>query len=433
VPTIANAGHFYQIGLDRVKNFSGKICDFSSKARPLLEYNDSIDGRRIKRLVRVIAVSGGKVTKLTVDQLILNSCRQYPDRIAFRSKVAGRWHETSFRNLHSTVHRLSIGLSASGSKPGQHAAIIAAPSYRWVAAYLAVLHCGGVVVPIDKELKATELRHVLNDSDARMLLTKNPYVDLLQDVVSELPQLERIILLDDSVHGDAPETPVSELRDAWQQLVRDLDLPREKTQPIESLAARIFQQLGGKLAPESADKAATLLGPGAKHLANWVRKGRVQSFSQLLQTEGQMQTPHASADLPAVILYTSGTTGQAKGAMLSHENITFNIDAAIQHLGLGDGITTLSFLPINHVFEQVCGILLPLSTGGTISFAESLKKIGENLAEIKPTFLLGVPAVYRLLLDRIMKNIQASLLSRLLFRFPLTRPIIQAKIRKKSA
>jgi long-chain acyl-CoA synthetase len=127
---------------------------------------------------------------------------------------------------------------------------------------------------------------------------------------------------------------------------------------------------------------------------------------------------------PAVILYTSGTTGRSKGAMLSHANIISNIRTVVPMFGLNEQIRTLSFLPINHVFEQVGGILLPLSLGGTITFAESLKKLGENLAEVKPNFLLGVPAVFRLLLDRMQKNIQGQFLSRTLFAFPLTRPLV---------
>jgi len=136
---------------------------------------------------------------------------------------------------------------------------------------------------------------------------------------------------------------------------------------------------------------------------------------------------HLSSDT-AVILYTSGTTGRSKGAMLSHDNIVSNIRGAIAHLGLDESIHTLSILPISHVFELVCGVLLPLSLGGTVSFCESLKKIGENLAEVKPTFFLGVPALYRKLLDRIMKNIHSRPLSRLLFALSFTRPVVTARI-----
>jgi long-chain acyl-CoA synthetase len=117
--------------------------------------------------------------------------------------------------------------------------------------------------------------------------------------------------------------------------------------------------------------------------------------------------------------------------MLSHANIVSNIRGAVAHLNVDEKIHTLSFLPINHVFEQVCGILLPLSLGGKISFCESLKRLGENLVEVRPTFLVGVPAVYRMILDRMTKRIRGSLVSRLLFTFPPTRPLVTSRIRRR--
>ena len=116
--------------------------------------------------------------------------------------------------------------------------------------------------------------------------------------------------------------------------------------------------------------------------------------------------------------------------MLSHNNIVSNLRGAQAHFNLDETMHTLSFLPVSHVFEQVCGILLPLSLGGKVSFCESLKKLGENLAEVRPTFLLGVPAVYRMILDRILKNIDGRPLSRLLYTFPVTRPLVRGKVRQ---
>jgi long-chain acyl-CoA synthetase len=132
----------------------------------------------------------------------------------------------------------------------------------------------------------------------------------------------------------------------------------------------------------------------------------------------------------AVILYTSGTTGRSKGAMLSHANIVTNIESALPHLEVGEGMHTLSFLPINHVFEQVAGVLAPLSVNGTVSIAESLKKIGQNLVEEKPTYVMGVPAVYRVLLNRIRRGIEEKPLAKTLFSIPFTRSLVTAKIKK---
>lgn len=370
--------------------------------------------------------------RLSIDQLIARSCQSNPAVAAFRSKVNGVWQTTSYAELLATYRQLAAGLVSIGFKPGRHAAIIAGASWRWMAAYLAILHCGGVAVPIDKELKATELRHILHDSDATVLLTERPHLELLQDLLADLPKLQRIILLDDTTVAvePAPTGPARELQEAWENLIRIHRLPEDQTGAIEALARNAFRQLCSPTPQETLRPVLDFLTTESKHLATWIRQGRVQPWTALLVTDSLTESA-SNPDSPAVILYTSGTTGQSKGAMLSHANLAFNIDAGIQHLGLKSGITTLSFLPINHVFEQVCGILLPLSLGGTISFAESLKKIGENLVEVQPSFLLGVPAVYRLLLERIMKNIRAKPLTRLLFELPLTRPLVQAQIREK--
>lgn len=289
----------------------------------------------------------------TIDSLIRESSERQGSKAALRHKAGGVWQEVSYGTLWKRSGRIAAWLLREGFRPGDHAALMAPSSPEWVAAYLGVLRAGGVVVPIDKELKHAELRHILFDSDARAIFSEGVWLEMVQEIAADLPSLSLLATL----------SPALLEQDGLRE---DPKLPGEPRQ----------------------------------------------------------------ADDTAVILYTSGTTGRAKGAMLSHANIVSNIQGAIHHLKLDSSIHTLSFLPINHVFEQVCGILLPLALGGTVSFCESLKKLGENLAEVRPTFLLGVPAVYRMLLDRIMKGIDARKLSRYLFTLPLTRPIITSKVRQ---
>jgi long-chain acyl-CoA synthetase len=288
----------------------------------------------------------------TIDALIGESCRTRGDKAALRYKSAGVWEAISYRALWERSGRIAARLLLDGFRPGDHAALLAPSSPEWVATYLGILRAGGVVVPIDKELKQTELSHILFDCDARAIFSEGPWLELVREMATKLPVLSQIITL-------APDTPEAVVGSA---------------PPL----------------PESPRQAQET----------------------------------------AVILYTSGTTGRSKGAMLSHANIVSNIQGAVDHFKLDSSIHTLSFLPINHVFEQVCDVLLPLSLGGTVSFCESLKKLGENLAEVRPSFLLGVPAVFRMLLDRITKNIDSKRLSRLLYSLPLTRPLVTAKVRK---
>jgi len=289
----------------------------------------------------------------TINAVVGASCERYGVRPALRHKENGIWRETTYGELGRLSDRFAAGLLREGFRPGDHAALLGPSSPLWVAAYLGILKMGGVVVPIDKELKEAELRHILRDSNARVVLSEGQWLELAREMAADLPDLMLAAPLSGTIAGEADAAP-----------------------PILVAA------------------------------------------------------PPRTADDTALILYTSGTGGRPKGAMLSHANVVSNIRAAVAHLDLDDSISTLSFLPINHVYEQVCGVLLPLSLGGVVTFCESIKKLGENLAEVNPSFLTGVPAVYRMILDRIMKKVHKEPIGRMLFSFPPTRPLVQRKIRR---
>ena len=304
----------------------------------------------------------------TIVTLIEKSCRNFRDRTAFLQKRGDTWRETSYGTLWSTSDRVAAGLAKRGFLPGEHAALLAASSPHWVTSHLGILKAGGVVVPIDKDLKALEVHHILSHSESRVLFVDSDHLGMVLEMSDGIPQLRLIVMT------DGPD-----------------DFPKQHASAFRCTILHLNVLLG--------DEAFT-------------------PFSH---------EPHDTA----LILYTSGTTGRSKGAMLSHANIVSNIRGAADHFGVDQSVHTLSFLPINHVFEQVCGILLPLSLGGKVSFCESLKKLGENLAEVKPTFLVGVPAVYRMILSRIMKRIEEEKATRLLFAVPLTRPLVVSRVRRK--
>lgn len=327
---------------------------------------------------------------------------------------------------------LRPGLIKSGFKVGDHAALLAPSSPQWVAVYLGVLKAGGVIVPIDKELKAAELRHILTDCDTRFVFSAPPCLDLLLEIFPGIPTLERIINLAPA-DSDGADSRIVQLLDAlieeWRELVAVVDLPVERRTTMEVLARQAYRQLCSSHSDTgSATETADPFEPVERLRNKLNREGKLLPLNSLCHSAPLPEKPRNHTDT-AVILYTSGTTGRSKGAMLSHANIVSNIKGAAAHFQLDSSIHTLSFLPINHVFEQVCGVLLPLSLGGKVSFCESLKKLGENLAEVKPTFFLAVPAVYRMILDRITKNVNSKKLSQLLFSVPFTRPIVTSKVR----
>ncbi len=362
----------------------------------------------------------------TIDGLIEASCKKFPDNVAIRHKKGGQWQETSYRQLWLTVNQVAAGLQARGMVPGDRIALLGANSPSWIGSYLGILHSGGIVVPVDKDLKNAEMRHVLNDCGARLLICESSALEIVADISSDLSELKGIVLFDDNTVRRHPplQEKLSMLAAKWRHLARQYSIPDKEMQSLEILGREIQEM------------ASTTLG--------WQRVGRTGPISDLVLPQGCElslfsdllieKTPAQVRRQPegtAVILYTSGTTGRSKGAMLSHRNIVSNIENAIPQMGADQTMHTLSFLPINHVFEQVAGTLAPLSLGGTVSIAESLKKIAQNLVEVQPTYFMGVPAVYRLLLNRIMKNITEKPLARALFGIPLTRPLIAAKVRKK--
>ncbi len=368
----------------------------------------------------------------TIDSLIRESCQKYSEQPALRYKRAGVWHHMTYGALWELSDRIAAGMIKIGFNSGDHAALLAPSSPEWVAAYLGILKAGGVVVPIDKELKAAELRHVLADCDARIVFSAPPCLDLLLEVFPDIPGLECLVTLASApaAGGDPRIVQVLDaLVEEWRDLVAAVDLPADRRTAMEVLARQAH-----RLLCSSGSKAGAVTGPAdpfdpVERLRSKLnRDGKLLSLNALCHSAPLPVKPRSDTDT-AVILYTSGTTGRSKGAMLSHANIVSNINGAARHFHLDNSIHTLSFLPINHVFEQVCGVLLPLSLGGQVSFSESLKKLGENLAEVKPTFFLAVPAVYRMILDRIAKNVSSKKLSRLLFSVPVMRSIVTSKVR----
>lgn len=370
----------------------------------------------------------------TIIDLIEESHRKFADKTALRHKIGGVWQEVSYGTLWTASDRIAAGLIRNGFKPGDHAALLAPSSPRWVMVYMGILKAGGVVVPIDKELKSIELLHILTDCEARVLFTERPCLDALLEMINGLPSLRQVVTLDPLPQRRSGVNPPGRNAEMVAGELRNLDsqhdMPAKRGPMMGTLAVQVDHLLNAE-----ASHAGGVGEAGETALSNSVicrelaGQGRLLTFDELLH-ENRISPAPRRPDDTAVILYTSGTTGRSKGAMLSHANIVSNIQGAVAHFNVNETIHTLSFLPINHVFEQVCGILLPLSVGGRISFCESLKKLGENLTEVKPTFFLGVPAVYRMFLDRFTKKIGAKALSRLLFALPFTRGLITAKIRR---
>jgi long-chain acyl-CoA synthetase len=152
----------------------------------------------------------------TIVELIGESCKNFAGKAALRHKVGEIWKEISYTEVWSASDRIAAGLVMNGFKTGDHAALLAPSSPRWVIAYLGILKAGGIVIPIDKELKSIELHHVLADCEAKVLFTDRPWFDAVHEMVNGLPCLRQIVMLNPAAlpenSGNSPERHFDLLR-----------------------------------------------------------------------------------------------------------------------------------------------------------------------------------------------------------------------------
>ena len=133
---------------------------------------------------------------------------------------------------------------------------------------------------------------------------------------------------------------------------------------------------------------------------------RVSTVADWLpETGGALHSDDADSSALATIVYTSGTTGRPKGVMLSHWNILFDSDSALEIVQMYADDLLISFLPLSHTFERTVGYYIPMMVGASIAYARSIQELGEDLQTIKPTLMISVPRIY----ERVYNKIQAGL------------------------
>ncbi len=281
-----------------------------------------------------------------IRDMFMQSTRKYADRIALQYKKGGRWIPILYRELRTAVEETACGLAALGLQPQEgRLAIVGDNRPEWAVSYLAAATTGIVCVPIDKDLRETEVYHILYLSGAQAIVADNKHIEMIQEIRRKVPRLTTVINMDEAEEKDGIY--------GFGQL-RALGCGR---------------MAGGKNDFEQRDVAPD-------HLL--------------------------------CILFTSGTMGNSKGVMLTHGNVAVNIVDAIKWVNLKTEDRFLSVLPMHHSYECTDGFLLSLYRGSLTSYAENLRRIVENMAETKATAVLGVPllwhAIYRKIEEAMVEN-----------------------------
>jgi long-chain acyl-CoA synthetase len=286
----------------------------------------------------------------TLPLLLRERARLHPAALALREKRYGIWQRVTWEEYLGHVRRFCLGMVALGLRAGDKVAILSENRREWLYAELAAMSASAVGVGVYPTSPANEVQYVVSHSQATFVVAEDQeQVDKLLEVGDALPQVRHVVV---------PET----------RGLRSYRDPRLISfEEVEALGAR-----------HEADH------PGL--------------FDELVSA--------TRAEAVAFLIYTSGTTGFPKGAMISHRNVLAQARAAAEATGIRGSDTVVSYLPLCHVAEQIFSVYLPLHLGMTVSFAESLRTIQEDLREIAPSVFLGVPRIWEKLQASIVVKMQ---------------------------
>jgi len=267
-----------------------------------------------------------------IRDMFLKSTQKYGERIALQHKKGGVWIPITYRELRMAVEELACGLASVGLQPAENRlAIVGDNRPEWAMSYLAAACTGIVCVPIDRDLRETEVYHILYLSGAEALVGDARHIDMVQEIQKNLPNLKTLI---------------------------NMDEPQEKNGVLG------FEQL------------------------------RNLGTARLAEGRNDFNERDVSPDHLLSILFTSGTMGNSRGVMLTHGNVAVNIIDAVKWVDLRTDDRFLSVLPMHHSYECTDGFLLGLYRGSLTSYAENLRRIAENMAETRATVMLGVPLLW---------------------------------------
>lgn len=315
----------------------------------------------------------------TLPRLLRHWAHTQPNRLAFREKDLGVWRRITWAQYYDYVRRLALGLKALGFERGDRLAVASEDTPEWMYSDLAAQSLGGSCFGVYPTNPWPELQYQLRHSKAKIVVcgdqeqTDKVFDSLAQD--GGLPELRTIICVD-----------MKGMR----------SYPRDDLISFDEVLA-----LGDEEAARAGDHVEEAIDA-------------------------------TSPDDVAIIVYTSGTTGMPKGAMLTHRNMIYSAAQEKKLLGFDrDSLSMVCYLPLCHVAERSLSAVQQLINGSVVNFAESIDTVGINLREIAPRSFLGVPRIWEKLQQGILIKLKDSspLQQRVVERcLELGRPIAQRRL-----
>jgi long-chain acyl-CoA synthetase len=279
----------------------------------------------------------------TIASRIRDRAGRAPDGVALREKDRGIWREINWAGYWRRVLEVGHALLALGVEPGDRVAIHSENRPEWLYGDVGTVAVRGVTVGLYPTNPAPEVRYLLADSGAKVLLAEDQeQVDKALSVADALPELTTIVYVE-------------------PRGVRRYHDPR-------LLSWEDFLALGRRHRETHGDAV-------------------------------EARMAQATPDDVMTLIYTSGTTGPPKGAMLTVRNVEFAVQVLVEGGGFTDpppteDDVTLSYLPLSHVAERIFTVWFNAAVGVQVNFAESIETVQQNLREVQPTILFGVPRIW---------------------------------------
>ena len=290
----------------------------------------------------------------TLPRLFETSADRFAGGVMMLERRGGRYEGTTYAEMRVRVHRFAAGLLSLGLEKGDRVALISEGRNDWVMAELGILYCGAVNVPVSVKIdELDDLKFRLLHAGCRMAVVSQGHVAKIRAIRNDLPELRTTIVLDTLDAFEADETPAAEVLRLGDVFLND--------------------------------------GRGSLE-ARW------RSIAE---------SDHAN------ICYTSGTTADPKGIILTHRNYTANVEQGVAAIKPRPDWVLLNILPWDHAFGHTCGIYMMMMSGAALASVqagrtpmETLKNIPAAIQETRPTILLSVPALAKNFRKNIEKGVR---------------------------
>ena len=295
--------------------------------------------------------------KKTIIDLFEASVKNYPNNTFLLEKTGKQFEPTTYTQVKEQVYRLGAGLQALGVKKGDNIALLSEGRNMWVIGELAMFYAGAVNVPLSIKLEErNDLMFRLIHGDAKYIMVSGTQLKKIRAIKADLPDVKQIIIFDK------------------QDSYEDREIALEE-----------------------------VLAMGDEFLAS-------HSMEEFLSVAKSIQN-----DDYATITYTSGTTADPKGVVLTHRNYTANVEQSLTLVDIDQSWRTLIILPLDHCFAHVVGFYIMMAQGATAATVqvgrtpmETLKNIPLNIREVRPHFILSVPALAKTFKKNIEQAIRAK-------------------------